>query len=430
MIFDKQSDYKKSENYWIPACWITLPLGAVASSRKTKDVAFCGLPCIELEHIESGSGRLLKWDSSGNQLSVKTAFVKGDVLFGKLRPYLRKYTIAPFDGVCTTEILAVHPLDISKVDKIYLFYLMQGEGVQSTVAKLSYGTKMPRVSWTDLSEIKLAFPTYIEQQKIAAILAKVDDKLNVISRQISATRILKKSLMKSLFGKGVGLQDNAGDWIPHSEFKNCDIGEIPDCWNLRTLESVANVERGKFSARPRNDPQYFEHGDIPFIQTGDITASARFIDKASQFLNAEGLAVSKLFPVGTIFITIAANIGDLAIGKIPMACPDSVVGINATDECDSVWLYYLLSNSKSYFDSRATQNAQKNINLQVLRPFSFGLPPLPEQQYIASILTTIDDKIEILSSKKDHYQTLKRGLMQKLLTGEWRVKIDDPTPEQ
>lgn len=89
-----------------------------------------------------------------------------------------------------------------------------------------------------------------------------------------------------------------------------------------------------------------------------------------------------------------------------------------------MWLYYLLKNSKEYFDSQSTQNAQKNINLQVLRPFAFGMPPLAEQVRIAGYLSSLDNKLEALTTKQTHYQSLKRGLMKKLLTGQWRVRVD------
>ncbi|MGF6808592.1 type I restriction enzyme S subunit [Paraburkholderia sp. Clong3] len=294
---------------------------------------------------------------------------------------------------------------------------------------ISHGktTTMTTIDQGSIGGLPVLLPPLPEQQKIAAILTALDDKLDVIARQIAAAQTLEQGLMQTLFNRGVGTQDADGCWVPHTEFKDSEAGEIPVGWDVRTLERVANVERGKFSARPRNDPKYFEAGNIPFIQTGDIASSTRFVGKASQFLNLEGLEVSKLFPVGTIFITIAANIGDVAIAKIPMACPDSVVGINVIAEaCDGTWLYYLLKNSKDYFDSRATQNAQKNINLQVLRPFLFALPPMLEQQRVAEILSSLDDKLDVLSSKQTQYQALKRGLMQKLLTGEWRVKLDTP----
>lgn len=311
----------------------------------------------------------------------------------------------------------------------WLSYWLQHPGVRRLIAAGATGTSnsMKNISKETVLSLPVPRPPLAEQQKIAAILTAVDDKLDVISRQIEAAQALKQGLMKSLFSRGVGTQDSNGSWIPHSEFKGSELGDIPVGWEVRTLESVATVERGKFSARPRNDPKYFENGDIPFVQTGDIASVPRYIENASQFLNADGLAVSKRFPAGTIFITIAANIGDVAIAKIPMTCPDSLVGIKASsDACDNTWLYYQLANNKDYFDSQSTQNAQKNINLQVLKPFLFPLPTLNEQQRIAGVLTALDDKLEVLVSRQIQYQMLKRGLMQKLLTGEWRVKLDSP----
>jgi type I restriction enzyme, S subunit len=416
--------YRETDAGWILEDWASLSLGTIASARKSKAVAQQGVRCVELEHIEPETGRLLGWDSSGAQASIKTAFKQGDVLFGKLRPYLRKYAVAPFDGICTTEILAIHPKD-DLADGSFLFQLMQGDGVFSTVEALSYGTKMPRVSWSDLADIVVGVPSLAEQRGVAAILKAVDDKLDVIARQIEATQTLKQGLMQTLFSQGVGTQDADGRWVPHTEFKDTDQGRAPAVWSVQTLEQVAVVERGKFSARPRNDPKYFEGGDIPFVQTGDVAKSGRLISTASQFLNEAGLGVSKRFEPGTIFLTIAANIGDVAIAAIPMACPDSVVGIRAVEgACDAAWLYYLLYANKGYFDSRATQNAQKNINLQVLRPFRFAMPPPAEQAQIGLVLTTLDEKLESLGKRLHHHQTLKRGLMQKLLTGEWRVKVD------
>jgi len=309
-------------------------------------------------------------------------------------------------------------------DEGFLFFF-----VASVIGKIQDGisaTTVKHLSTKDLQNLTAVIPPLPEQQKIAAILTAVDDKLDVIARQIEATQALKQGMMQTLFSLGVGTQDANGSWIPHTEFKESELGDIPVGWEVCTLESVATVERGKFSARPRNDPKYFENGDIPFVQTGDIASVPRYIENASQFLNADGLAVSKRFPAGTIFITIAANIGDVAIAKIPMACPDSLVGIKAhSDACDNTWLYYQLANNKDYFDSQSTQNAQKNINLQVLKPFLFPLPTLKEQQRIAGALTALDDKLEVLGSRQIHYQTLKRGLMQKLLVGEWRVKLDN-----
>lgn len=303
----------------------------------------------------------------------------------------------------------------------FIFYSLEHKDITTV---LNGGTRA-KLNKSELEKIEVFAPEKIaEQQKIAVILTAVDDKLDLIARQISATQTLKQGLMQTLFTRGAGTPDAQGRWHPHTAFQDTELGRIPVGWSVTTLGQVANVERGKFSARPRNDPRYFEAGNIPFIQTGDIAGATRYVSKSSQFLNEDGLFVSRLFPVGTIFITIAANIGDVAMAKIPMACPDSLVGILPnTATCDGMWLYYLLKSSKEYFDSQSTQNAQKNINLQVLRPYTFGLPPLTEQTQISGYLSSVDDKLATLTTKQTHYQSLKRGLMQKLLTGQWRVRV-------
>ena len=111
-------------------------------------------------------------------------------------------------------------------------------------------------------------------------------------------------------------------------------------------------------------------------------------------MNEDGLRVSKLFPLGTLLITIAANIGDVAEVGFDFACPDSLVAIQAKDYICKKWLKYFLQTKKPFFESRATQNAQANINLQTIRPLRILLPPLPEQKAIADLLSTWDEAIE------------------------------------
>jgi type I restriction enzyme S subunit len=119
---------------------------------------------------------------------------------------------------------------------------------------------------------------------------------------------------------------------------------IPKGWNIKSLEELAIVERGRFSVRPRNTPIYYG-GDIPFVQTGDIASSGGYLKNYTQTLNEKGLAISKLFPENTILMTIAANIGDVALTTFPVACPDSLVGMRARDGIEIHWLFYELQNA-------------------------------------------------------------------------------------
>ena len=198
-----------------------------------------------------------------------------------------------------------------------------------------------------------------------------------------------------------------------------------DGWTKKTLSDLAIVERGKFSVRPRNDPRYFG-GQMPFVQTGDVTAARTYLKKYSQTLNAKGIEVSKIFPTETILITIAANIGDTAITQFEVACPDSVVAILPIAKvADVYWLKQVMETKKDGLDALATQNAQKNINLQVLRPLSILTPPYIEQKKIAQILSTWDKAIATTEKLLANSQQQKKALMQQLLTGKKRLLDKD-----
>lgn len=201
-------------------------------------------------------------------------------------------------------------------------------------------------------------------------------------------------------------------------------------WPTLALEELASVQRGKFSARPRNDPKYYG-GDIPFIQTGDVANGAGRVRTYSQTLNNDGLSVSKLFPRGSLVVTIAANIGDVAKVEFDFACPDSLVVVQPNEGVNSDWLQYSLESKKELLDSLAPQNAQKNINLEVLRPLALDVPPLGEQQRIASTLGSWDDAIQkteqlIAAKERRHAWLLQRLIDQDAARRNWaQVALGD-----
>ena len=202
-------------------------------------------------------------------------------------------------------------------------------------------------------------------------------------------------------------------------YKQTKVGIIPKDWDVVKLNEKSSIQRGRFSPRPRNDPQFY-NGDYPFVQTNDVVNSKGKITTYSQTLNEKGLKVSKLFPQGTILMTIAANIGFTGILTRDMTCPDSLVGIQCKKGLFNEFLnFYFIFNQKR-IDYLAEEAAQKNINLSTLNSFHIPLPPLKEQEKIAQILTTWDEAItkqtELLGAK----ELIKIALMQKLLSGEVR----------
>ncbi|WP_345859885.1 restriction endonuclease subunit S [Shewanella algae] len=327
------------------------------------------------------------------------------------------YVDKPFWTIDTTFYV-----EAKNCDTKWLYYLFSSLNIE----KLNEATGVPSLSRNNIYAQMLKAPSdQKEQQKIAEVLSTVDKKIDLIDQKIAETEKLKTGLMQKLFSEGVGVQDENGNRQPHTEFQDSPFGKVPKCWLKVSLENIASVERGKFSARPRNDPKYFD-GNIPFVQTGDVVNAQLYVESYNQTLNELGLTVSKTFPPETILITIAANIGDVAITQFPLACPDSLVGIQAKkDICNSLWLFFFMQTQKSELDSKATKSAQKNINLQVLKPLTVFLPSLEEQELIAEILLASEKKIALLKQQKAETQQLKKGLMQKLLTGEWRVPVEE-----
>ncbi|MFA4885563.1 MAG: restriction endonuclease subunit S [Desulfotomaculaceae bacterium] len=152
--------------------------------------------CIELEHIESGTGRLLGSTISIIQKSNKSFFVKGDILFGKLRPYLKKFYYAKHDGVCSSEIWVLRPKTKEILSK-YLFYTVQSSKFIEKCC-VSSGSKMPRADWDYVSDLVIYLPPLPEQAAIAEILSTADREIDLHEKQLEELKKQKKALMQLL----------------------------------------------------------------------------------------------------------------------------------------------------------------------------------------------------------------------------------------
>ena len=255
---------------------------------------------------------------------------------------------------------------------------------------------------------RLCLPPLPEQRAIADVLDSIDEAIERTEAVIAATETLRDSLLHELLTRGVP------GW--HTEWKDVPgIGAIPADWEVVRLDRVATVERGKFAHRPRNEPRFYG-GDIPFIQTSDVVRSVGVIKSHSQTLNELGLSISRLFPAGTVVITIAANIGETAITGYPVAFPDSLVGITPTD-VDGRFLEYYLRTQKATLERFAPESAQKNINLEDLRPMLVPFPSMSEQTTIAEQLDAVQADVDSLRALLADTRGLKDSAAEELLSG-------------
>ncbi len=187
------------------------------------------------------------------------------------------------------------------------------------------------------------------------------------------------------------------------------------------LIEMGTLSRGKSQHRPRNDLKLYG-GIYPFIQTGDVKNSNLYIDKYSQTYNDFGLKQSKLWPENTLCITIAANIADTGILSFPACFPDSIIGFTATKgKTDVRYVKYCFDLYQKSIQNMSKGSTQDNLSMEKLEQLEFNCPSFDEQQKIAAVLSSLDDKI-VLNNRIN----AKLEQMAKLLYDYWFVQFDFP----
>jgi type I restriction enzyme S subunit len=352
------------------------------------------------------------------EIASGTYFEEGDFLLSKITPCFENgkqgiATRVPGGfGLATTEVIPIKPIEGVSYLPFLALYLLDHDVRTGLAGKMEGATGRQRLGKSALGEWTMPYPPLAEQRAIAVVLAKIQEAVEVQDRIVATLKELKAAAMAKLFREG----------LRGEPLKQTEIGEIPESWEVVRLGDAASVERGKFAHRPRNHPRFYG-GLIPFIQTGDVTKCNGRIRAYSQTLNEEGLSISRLFPKGTIVLTIAANIADTGILEFDSAFPDSLVGITPDQTIDPAFLEYYLRTQKSEMNRLAPKGTQKNINIQFLRPWPVPRPSIHEQRAIIHGLRIIDDRLAIESARLDVLKSSFSSMLHLLITGEVRLSI-------
>ena len=287
----------------------------------------------------------------------------------------------------------------------YLYYLTKASFFKSSLASHSTG-QQPNYGYSHYSRIPIPLPALPEQQYIAVIL---DKAFAVIAKaKANAEQNLKNA--KELFESYL-----------QEVFENKGEG-----WKGKTLEQISETfGRGKSKHRPRNDKKLYG-GNYPFIQTGDVRNCEHYITDYSQTYNEVGLAQSKLWPKGTICITIAANIAETGVLSFDACFPDSVIGIVVNKKVANVdYVEYLLQFFKVNLQALGKGAAQDNINLGTFENKLFPFPSIAKQQAIVRKLDTLAAEIKkleaIYQQKIYDLEELKKSVLQKAFNGELKT---------
>jgi len=353
-------------------------------------------------------------------------FQENDVLFARITPSTengKTCIIENFSkkGIASSELTVLRPT--KSVFPKYLYYYVKNHRLrQFAISQMMGSTGRQRVpDYVFKKDLSFELPSLQEQQKISSILSNVDNLISSYDKVIAHTKHLKQGLTKHLLTIGIG----------HKKFKKVKwyFGKyltIPDSWKiLKIEENVQKIMKGIFDMSPEN---YVQNG-IPFLRISDIEDNNLVLENCvyipselsqnnpNSKLHSNDLVLAK---VGSIYSNDKITIIPKTVSECNIS--QNIIGIK-TDPTKMNPKYLLLELQRNYhilvsFSNSTTLGA---LRLDVLRNLKIPVPPLPEQEKITSKLSEIDSKISALEYKMNSLKFIKKGLMQKLLTGKIRV---------
>lgn len=309
-------------------------------------------------------------------------FSNGDILFGNIRPYLKKVWLSDQSGVASPDVLTFKATNSIPG---YLKCILSSERFFNHVAQGYKGSKMPRGDKHQIMDFRIQCPCLEEQQKIASFFSTLDQKIELNERKLEALEKLKKGVMQKCF--------NNSDWTKHQ------------------LKDVCKSFSG---GTPNSKNRSFYNGKIPFIRSGEIHQNITELSVTTEALKNSS---AKLVKKGDLLYALyGANSGDCDLSKINGAINQAILCIRPKSDntVDMLFLKEQLFHLKSKITSKYLQGGQGNLSGRLVMNLSILLPPYVEQLTYSSLFKSFNNKIEITKQKLLLLRNLKQGLMQQM----------------
>ena len=376
--------------------WERKTLGEVINNKSGKynpEREIESFKCIELEHLASETGQLLGFVDSAYSGSIKNRFETGDVLFGKLRPYLKKYLQAPFNGVCSSEIWVLKGKSIAND---FLYRIVQTDYFID-LANQSTGSKMPRADWDVVSSGIFPIPSLTEQQKIASFFTAVDDKLTQLKKKKSLLEQYKKGVMQNIFSQEIRFKDEDGKEFPK--------------WDKKKLGEVCEIIGG---GTPETNNKEYWNGNIQWFTPTEIKSD--FVSKSYRNITELGLKKSsaKILPMGAILLTTRATIGEVSIALEECTTNQGFQSLIVKEKNHNIFIFNWIKENKFEFVKRANGSTFAEISKSAIEQINILIPCFAEQIKIAHFLSAIDEKINHCHAQIEKSEQWKKGLLQKM----------------
>ena len=476
------SEDKKATN--LPKSWTVTTLGEVVKSISYGHTAsstgepvgpkFLRITDIQNDRVDWNAVPYCICDDVG-----KYKLKDGDIVIARTGATTGKnYLISSLqeDAVYASYLIRLETL--KQPSPAYLSSFMKSPNYWQQITKVSKGSAQPGANASILSKLEVPIPPKNEQTRIVTAIESLQQRSNRARTLLSDIRpkldILRQSILQAAFSgrltadwraknpdvepadkllarirterrqrweaaelekfqaKGKKPPKNWQDKYKEPEpVDDSELPELPVGWCWAFLPDLGEVNRGKSKHRPRN-AEHLYGGPYPFVQTGDVSNSEGYITQHTQTYSEDGLAQSRLWPLGTVCITIAANIASSAVLTYEACFPDSVVGV-LTDSniCEPEYIEFFIRTAKENLERYAPATAQKNINLGILSELIVPVPPVEESEEIVARLKKAMESISLINETYLSADSTLNELDQSILSKAFRGELvpQDPNDE-
>ena len=419
--------YKDSGVEWIgqvPEHWKVARIKRLASLRNERrnDVSTDTI-YIGLEDVEAGSGQYKPTNGSSRQSEDSTVgiFYEGDVLYGKLRPYLRKAIVSEMAGCCSTEFLV---LMAEKTEPRWLQEWLLTPDVTHQIESGCEGAKMPRADWWHIGSIEVVYPDQPERAQILTTLdretARIDALIEKKTRFIELLKEKRQALITHAVTKGLDpnakMKDSGVEWI----------GQVPEEWlNRKVFHAFQTIGSG--TTPPSKEHEWYQGGTIPWITTSELRENT--VVKTKKCVTSDAMqkfSALKIFPAGSLAIAMyGATIGRLGFLGIPATTNQACCVLSGERDLNIQFLYYWLMAFRADIVAFFSEGGgQPNINQEVIASLWVPSPAPDEQATIAATLDRETARIDALISKAEQSITLLKERRAAFITAAVTGQID------
>ncbi|EKR92925.1 type I restriction modification DNA specificity domain protein [Leptospira santarosai str. CBC379] len=272
-----------------------------------------------------------------------------------------------------------------------------------------------RLYYKDFASIPVPLPPLPEQKKIAEILSAWDKAIEQTKRLIEAKKKLKQGLMQKLLTGQMRFPEFGKPSGNH---------KLPKGWQMIDVNDCGIIESG---GTPKTIKEEYWNGNIPWLTPSEISKlKGRYIFSTERNITESGLINSsaKLLPKDSLVISTRATIGEIAINKVPISVNQGFKALLPANSFSLDFLFYKLSSKKNTFIKFANGSTFNEISKHEFSKIKLEIPPQNEQNKIGLFFSNIDKDLEFLSQKLSLIQAQRKGLLQKLLSGQVRVPVD------